>query len=197
MLLLLLYAVVTLKHLRVMGEDTPVLGFLQAEPTMMAWASKHKPRGSLGRCWNGGEGGGDMRHQCQHPGMSERVLACQSRSQEIQRCSPSSPQSSRMTSEQAFGKPLGTGGSCRLQRLIVYVSLGVRCLISHYDHQGARSVDTNKQFNWLSVQLTRLPKHKHQMFFEMLGHTSDWNPLNLSMTQFPISSTEMLQLTPL
>lgn len=36
MLLLLLYAVVTLKHLRVMGEDTPVLGFLQAEPTMMA-----------------------------------------------------------------------------------------------------------------------------------------------------------------
>lgn len=43
----------------------------------------------------------------------------------------------QMTSEQALGKPLGTGGSCRLKCLIVGASMGVRCLISRYSHQGA------------------------------------------------------------
>lgn len=36
-----------------------------------------------------------------------------------------------------FGKPSGTGGSCRLQCLIVGISIGIKCLISHYSPQGA------------------------------------------------------------
>lgn len=59
----------------------------------------------------------------------EQMGASRWGSQEIQRRFPPPPQPSRVTSKQVFGKPLGTGGSCRLQHSIVGVSMGVRCLI--------------------------------------------------------------------